>query len=229
MEVKTIKCELEAKKVKSPFDDGSSVYQVEGYGSTWDIDLEFDVIAPGAFKNTISRINEGRQPSVKLYYEHRTPIGQFTELREDSKGLYVKGYFHESSNTDIIPKLIADKTIESFSIGGSFSSAKGVDPNNEDDLSFLSEIGVSNFDEQYIEMLDNPDCVSMLKDQCRVVRDVRLKEISLVPYPANPNASLSKKLSNHLKNTSYSDFKEVFNKWYNEREELNFFRTLRGE
>ena len=54
-------------------------------------DLGNDVIEQGAFMRTLKR----KKPhQIKLLYQHKTdmPIGVFDEIREDSKGLYVKGY-----------------------------------------------------------------------------------------------------------------------------------------
>jgi len=63
----------------------------EGYGSVFgNKDLGNDVIEQGAFMRTLKR----KKPNqIKLLYQHKTdmPIGVFDEIREDSKGLYVKG------------------------------------------------------------------------------------------------------------------------------------------
>ena len=63
----------------------------EGYGSVFgNKDLGNDVIEQGAFMRTLKR----KKPhQIKLLYQHKTdmPIGVFDEIREDSKGLYVKG------------------------------------------------------------------------------------------------------------------------------------------
>ena len=73
-------------------DDEDKDYGVfEGYGSVFgNKDLGNDVIEQGAFMRTLKR----KKPNqIKLLYQHKTdmPIGVFDEVREDSKGLYVKG------------------------------------------------------------------------------------------------------------------------------------------
>jgi hypothetical protein len=73
-------------------DDEDKDYGVfEGYGSVFgNKDLGNDVIEQGAFMRTLKR----KKPNqIKLLYQHKTdmPIGVFDEIREDSKGLYVKG------------------------------------------------------------------------------------------------------------------------------------------
>jgi HK97 family phage prohead protease len=63
----------------------------EGYGSIFgNKDLGNDVIEQGAFLKSL----KNKKPNqVKLLYQHKTdmPIGVFDEIREDEKGLFVKG------------------------------------------------------------------------------------------------------------------------------------------
>ena len=72
-------------------DEDKDVGIFEGYGSVFgNKDLGNDVIESGAFLNTLKR----KKPyQVKLLYQHKSdmPIGVFDEIREDEKGLYVKG------------------------------------------------------------------------------------------------------------------------------------------
>ena len=63
----------------------------EGYGSVFNnTDLGNDVILQGAFLKSLRKTGA---KGVKLLYQHKTdmPIGVFEEIREDEKGLYVKG------------------------------------------------------------------------------------------------------------------------------------------
>jgi len=65
--------------------------EFEGYGSIFgNTDLGNDVIQKGAFKRSLRKRPANK---VKLLYQHKTdmPIGVFDEIREDDKGLYVKG------------------------------------------------------------------------------------------------------------------------------------------
>ena len=72
-------------------DEEKGTGEFEGYGSIFgNTDLGNDVIQKGAFKRSLRK----RGPKqVKLLYQHKTdmPIGVFDEIREDEKGLYVKG------------------------------------------------------------------------------------------------------------------------------------------
>ena len=62
-----------------------------GYASTFgNVDNGNDIVAKGAFTKSLA---ERPATKVKLLSQHKTdePIGIFTEMFEDSKGLYVKG------------------------------------------------------------------------------------------------------------------------------------------
>ena len=73
--------------IKSVQDDGA----FEGYASLFDReDLGHDVITPGAFRDSIA----GRDASaIKMLFQHNPaePIGVWEEIREDARGLYVRG------------------------------------------------------------------------------------------------------------------------------------------
>ena len=81
-----VKTELKAETIG---EEGSGEF--EGYGSIFgNVDLGNDVIMKGAFKRSLRR----RGPKkVKLLYQHKTDmrIGVFDQIREDEKGLFVKG------------------------------------------------------------------------------------------------------------------------------------------
>ena len=54
------------------------------------IDLARDAVEPGAFRNSLKR----RGPeSVRMLFQHdpNQPIGRWTEIREDTRGLFVRG------------------------------------------------------------------------------------------------------------------------------------------
>lgn len=79
--------EAEIKAVKNEEEDGA----FEGYASIFgNTDLGNDVVVEGAFAKSISR--RGAK-GVKMLYQHdaKQPIGVYDEIREDDKGLRVKG------------------------------------------------------------------------------------------------------------------------------------------
>lgn len=76
-------------EVKMAGEDG----EIEGYGSVFDVvDSYGDIIAKGAFEKTISehKVN-GSMPAMLWQHDASQPIGVWTEMTEDSKGLKVKG------------------------------------------------------------------------------------------------------------------------------------------
>jgi HK97 family phage prohead protease len=65
--------------------------QFEGYASLFGVpDGAGDVVARGAFARSLKREGVSR---VRMLYQHfaHEPIGVWEEMREDSRGLYVKG------------------------------------------------------------------------------------------------------------------------------------------
>jgi len=65
--------------------------QFEGYASLFGVpDGAGDVVAPGAFAYSLKK--QGLQ-KVRMLYQHfaHEPIGVWEEMREDARGLYVKG------------------------------------------------------------------------------------------------------------------------------------------
>lgn len=73
--------------VKSVGDDGV----FEGYASLFNReDLGHDVIMPGAFRDSLSTRGIG---TIKMLFQHNPaePIGVWEEIREDGRGLYVRG------------------------------------------------------------------------------------------------------------------------------------------
>lgn len=62
---------------------------IEGYGSVFgNVDSYGDIVVAGAFAETIK---SGRQVAMLWQHDPDEPIGVWTELREDKRGLVVKG------------------------------------------------------------------------------------------------------------------------------------------
>lgn len=62
-----------------------------GYASLFNSeDLSHDVVAPGAFRKTIAERGAG---GIRMLFQHdaNQPIGVWTEVREDGRGLFVQG------------------------------------------------------------------------------------------------------------------------------------------
>ena len=64
---------------------------IEGYASLWGVaDLNGDVVAKGAFGGTLAA---NRAPGVRMLHQHesRSPVGVWDAMREDERGLWVRG------------------------------------------------------------------------------------------------------------------------------------------
>lgn len=83
MEMKQRSVAFEIKR--DPDDDGI----IEGYASVFEVvDNGMDVIAKGAFRKSLGG---GRKVRMLWQHDMGEPIGVWDEIREDDKGLYVKG------------------------------------------------------------------------------------------------------------------------------------------
>lgn len=78
-----------ALEIKLAGDDGT----VEGYGSVFNYrDSYDDVIAPGAFLQSLKEHRDaGTMPAMLWQHSSDYPIGIWTEMVEDAKGLRIKG------------------------------------------------------------------------------------------------------------------------------------------
>lgn len=76
-------------KIKAVSDDGF----FSGYGSVFgNADSYGEVVMPGAFSKTLERIKAaGRKVPVLWQHRQGEPIGIYTKLEEDDRGLYVEG------------------------------------------------------------------------------------------------------------------------------------------
>ena len=93
---------------------------IEGYASLFgDQDRGGDIVEKGAYARSLERLrSEGRQ--VKMLWQHdpAQPIGVWDEVREDARGLYVKGRLLESvARAREAAALIAARAIDGLSIG----------------------------------------------------------------------------------------------------------------
>lgn len=67
--------------------------EFSGYASVYDvIDSYREIVAPGAFAGSLRKWAEkGRLPPALWQHDRREPVGPFTKMVEDAKGLYVEG------------------------------------------------------------------------------------------------------------------------------------------
>ncbi|MEM8773447.1 MAG: HK97 family phage prohead protease [Pseudomonadota bacterium] len=93
---------------------------IEGYASLFgDTDRGGDVVERGAYAASLKKL-EAERGQVKMLWQHdpAQPIGVWDEVREDEKGLYVKGrLLPEVERAREAAALIAEGAINGLSIG----------------------------------------------------------------------------------------------------------------
>ena len=148
----------------------------QGYASTFggDPDSHGHVIVEGAFKKTLAKGGRNRTGIAMLFaHDVHSPIGRWTELHEDSKGLWVEGRLSMGTNKGReVFELLRDGALQHMSIGFDF-------PRDEQ----------GNIKAGAIEQANG---VTYLKE-------LELWEISLVTFPANIGAVVTRVKSDSCK------------------------------
>lgn len=127
---------------------------IEGYASLFGVeDLAGDVVRAGAFARTLAR---GSEVAMLLQHRSGAPAGRWVAMREDGRGLYVRGLVDPATRAGASAlKLVREEGLSGLSIG------------------FLAR--------------DFAPRVARGRD----LRELELREISLVMSPMLPGASFS--------------------------------------
>jgi len=89
MTMKKIVVPFEVKEFKED-DDGFITF--EGYASTYgNVDRGGDVVMSGAFDDTVKEYQGTEKLPILWQHNHDMPLGVFTDISSDSKGLFVRG------------------------------------------------------------------------------------------------------------------------------------------
>ena len=147
---------------KAEGDDGGHIV---AYAATFDREPDSygDVIAPGAFKNTLDEWKESGNV-IPLLFGHRTDdpsmnIGGADSIEEDERGLRIEATFDKDSETaQYVRRLVLEKRLSK--------------------LSFAYDV----LDEGTITLDDGR--------KANELREIKLYEVSLVPIPANGHAEV---------------------------------------
>lgn len=147
---------------KAAGDDGGHIV---AYAATFDREPDSygDVIAPGAFKNTLDEWKESGNV-IPLLFGHRTDdpsmnIGGVDSIEEDERGLRIEATFDKDSETaQYVRRLVLEKRLSK--------------------LSFAYDV----LDEGTITLDDGR--------KANELREIKLYEVSLVPIPANGHAEV---------------------------------------
>jgi HK97 family phage prohead protease len=162
---------------------------VTGYFSQFNsIDLDGDVIMPGAFTKTIAeRGPDSLKPEIAYLWQHDTykPLGKLMVLREDNFGLYFEAKMSDTTYGQDALKLYRDGVITQHSIG--YQVIKSVETTME------------------------------MEEEVEQIYEVKLWEGSAVTFGANPNTPFTgfksvkeredriKTLVKAIKNGTYTD------------------------
>lgn len=147
---------------KAAGDDGGHIV---AYAATFDREPDSygDVIAPGAFKNTLEEWKASGNV-IPLLFGHRTDdpamnIGGVDSIEEDERGLRIEATFDKDSETaQYVRRLVLEKRLSK--------------------LSFAYDV----LDEGTITLDDGR--------KANELREIKLFEVSLVPIPANGHAEV---------------------------------------
>lgn len=87
---------IESKRVDVAWEmqfDSETEGTFSGYGSVFNVkDTYADVVLPGAFTRTLADAqSKGRLPMMLWQHDYTQPIGKWTEMSQDERGLRVKG------------------------------------------------------------------------------------------------------------------------------------------
>lgn len=86
---------MQAKYLTTPFQikEIGAGGIIAGYASVFDeIDAQSDVVAKGAFAKSLIKYKQGNNsPAMLWMHDTAEPIGVWTQLKEDARGLYVEG------------------------------------------------------------------------------------------------------------------------------------------
>lgn len=91
---------------------------IEGYASLFGVaDASGDIVMPGAFSDSIARKGPA---NIRMLFQHdpAEPVGVWTQMREDARGLFVRGHLTPGVfKADDLQALIDDGAMDGLSIG----------------------------------------------------------------------------------------------------------------
>ena len=169
------------------FTRDDNFFYFEGYASTsGNVDLGNDIIVKGAFAKSLITT-----PEVLLLWQHNMskPIGVSVELREDEKGLFMKGRI--SIRTTLgkdAAILLEDKVIKEMSIGFFATTTDRVD-----DIRYIREIEL--FEVSLVSKAMNPQALIKSLESLKDVEQ-SLKDLGLSNTEAKGLISKIKEFSN---------------------------------
>jgi hypothetical protein len=184
MQIQHLNCSLVELKTSPP---NAGTMEFSGYGAVFNnVDGYSDVIAPGAFTKYLEKVTEGKDQWPLMLSQHGgwgltaqdlTPIGVWTGLHEDEKGLHVTGTLADTPRGQEAYTLIKMQPRPAYSgLSIGFHAVETVNGKKGDSFA-------------------------------RMIKQIDLVEVSLVSRPANDKAQiLSVKSANDFTEREFESY-----------------------
>lgn len=178
-----------ALQIKATGDDGS----IEGYGSVFNVTDNYnDIIASGAFAATLKEHKAaGTMPAMLWQHECEEPIGIWTDMVEDGKGLRIKGQLAlDTTRGKEAHALLKMGALNGLSVG--FIS-KQWSYDTETDIRTLTEIDLwevsivtfpANGKARVTNIKASPDEIDAPKDAERILREAGFSKADATAFVA---------------------------------------------
>lgn len=171
-------------------DDGEGIF--EGHAAIFDkVNSHREIIKKGAFKEALA---DRGMKGIKMFFGHdrNLPIGRWTEIREDKKGLFVRGQLllklEKAAETLL---LMQEEILDGLSIG--FSPAKTIEAFDQENNQFI----LSKVDLREVSLVMMPSAEDALVTK---VRDISPEELTtkIELEKALRNAGISRATSQYI-------------------------------
>ena len=145
----------------------------EGYGSVFgNKDRDGDIVSKGSFTASLKE----RMPAFLWQHNPTVPLGVFDEVREDAKGLYVKGRFLLEGKGKEAYDLMKMGALNSFSIGyitrkSSQDRATGTRTITKADLWEISLVTFPSNELAQVTGIKSSDKITTIRDLEAALRD----------------------------------------------------------
>lgn len=156
---------FEHTEIKFTGDASKGVF--EGYASVFNnTDADGDIILPGAF----SRVIAEQSRKVAMFFNHQTraiPVGKWEDMREDDKGLFVRGQLTPGlSLSEDLKAAMQHGTVDGMSVGFSVGPDDYTVGNSGlifKNISYLREISVCTFPANELAGVTAMKCIDGIK------------------------------------------------------------------
>lgn len=177
-----------ALELKATGDDGT----IEGYGSVFGVVDDWDdVVAKGAFTASLAEHKAaGTMPAMLWQHDADEPIGVWTEMAEDAKGLRVKGQLClDTARGREAYALLKMGALNGLSIG--FCTVPGTSRYNDDGVRVVTqvdlwEVSLVTFQANKAATVTNikaaPEDMAAPKDAERILRDAGFSKASATAF-----------------------------------------------